>query len=123
MSYTHLSIIERSKLEILHRQGKSARDIAKERGRHHTTISRELYQNGQQRTYQAQVFQTAITDRGKEVACYSKLEAVHKVQIYFADRYSSWQRGSNENANGLLRECFPSHQPSTTKMFRLEDCS
>ncbi|MDU8672561.1 helix-turn-helix domain-containing protein [Paenibacillus polymyxa] len=40
MSYTHLSIIERSKLEILHQQGKSARAIAivKELGRHHATI-------------------------------------------------------------------------------------
>ncbi|SEP34677.1 helix-turn-helix domain-containing protein [Paenibacillus sp. OK076] len=42
MSYSHLSIIERSKLEILHRQGKSARAIAEELGRHHTTICREI---------------------------------------------------------------------------------
>ncbi len=42
MSYRHLSIIERSKLEILHRQGQSARAIAKELGRHPSTICREL---------------------------------------------------------------------------------
>lgn len=42
MSYTHLSIIERSKLEILHRQGQSSRAIAKELGRHPSTICREL---------------------------------------------------------------------------------
>ncbi|MGT2937748.1 IS30 family transposase, partial [Streptococcus caprae] len=29
------------------------------------------------------------------------------IPFYFADAYSSWQRGSNENANGLLREYFP----------------
>nr|WP_229523293.1 IS30 family transposase [Paenibacillus farraposensis] len=52
-------------------------------------------------------FQTATGDRGKEFACYANLEATHDVQIYFADPYSSWQRGSNENANGLLREFFP----------------
>ncbi len=40
-------------------------------------------------------------------ACYAKLEATHDVKVYFADPYSSWQRGSNENANGLLREFFP----------------
>lgn len=42
MSYTHLSIIERSKLEILHQQDKSSRVIAKELGRHPSTICREL---------------------------------------------------------------------------------
>lgn len=273
MSYTHLSIVERSKLEILHQQGKSARVIAQELGRHHGTISRELRRNAQQESYQAErsqedycqrrtasvpngkwtpelasiiekklqatwspeqivgrlrqegkpmvcyktiyrwlyagrlmkglftvlrhkgkrqkavetrgkfvvgrplsqrpkevrsresfghweldtivsgrgkskgcvatfierktrlytailmpdrtaqsmeiafgvvaspyptgVFQTATADRGKEFACYAKLEASHGVPIYFADPYSSWQRGSSENANGLLREFFP----------------
>ncbi|WP_340029722.1 helix-turn-helix domain-containing protein [Paenibacillus sp. FSL H7-0940] len=38
MSYTHLSNIERSKLETLHQQGKSSRAIAKELGRHPSTI-------------------------------------------------------------------------------------
>jgi IS30 family transposase len=42
MSYAHLSIIERSKLEILHKQGQSSRAIAKELGRHPSTICREL---------------------------------------------------------------------------------
>nr|WP_157929300.1 helix-turn-helix domain-containing protein [Paenibacillus ihbetae] len=42
MSYTRLSIIERSKLEILHQQGNSLRAIAKERGRHPSTVCREL---------------------------------------------------------------------------------
>jgi IS30 family transposase len=51
-------------------------------------------------------FQTATTDRGKEFACYKALENVHDIRVYFADPYSSWQRGSNENANGLLREFF-----------------
>nr|WP_229523413.1 IS30 family transposase [Paenibacillus farraposensis] len=53
------------------------------------------------------MFQTATVDRGKEFACCASLEATHGVQVYFADPYSSWQRGSNENANGLLREFFP----------------
>lgn len=57
--------------------------------------------------YPKGTFQTATADRGKEFACYKQLEAVHGVNIYFADPYSSWQRGSNENGNGLLREFFP----------------
>lgn len=57
--------------------------------------------------YPQKAFQTATTDRGKEFACYTNLETFHGVKIYFADPYSSWQRGSNENANGLLREFFP----------------
>lgn len=51
--------------------------------------------------------QTATTDRGKEFSCYNALEQHLNIQVYFADAYSSWQRGSNENANGLLREFFP----------------
>lgn len=57
--------------------------------------------------YPQGAFQTATTDRGKEFACYTALENIHDIKVYFADPYSSWQRGSNENANGLLREFFP----------------
>ncbi|GMK42867.1 IS30 family transposase [Paenibacillus sp. CCS19] len=57
--------------------------------------------------YPQGTFKTATTDRGKEFACYTELEHFHNVNVFFADPYSSWQRGSNENANGLLREFFP----------------
>lgn len=50
---------------------------------------------------------TATTDRGKEFSCYAALEKELGLQVYFADAYSSWQRGSNENGNGLFREFFP----------------
>ena len=49
---------------------------------------------------------TFTSDRGKEFACYSLVENLG-ISFFFADAYSSWQRGSNENANGLLREYFP----------------
>ncbi len=52
-------------------------------------------------------FKTATVDRGKEFACYKALEEDHSIDVYFADPYSSWQRGTNENANGLLREFYP----------------
>jgi len=50
---------------------------------------------------------SATVDRGKEFSCYENLLDEHGLTVYFADPYSSWQRGSNENANGLLREFFP----------------
>lgn len=46
------------------------------------------------------------SDRGKEFACYPEVEAAG-IDFYFADAYSAWQRGTNENSNGLLREFFP----------------
>lgn len=54
-----------------------------------------------------QVFKTATTDRGKEFSCYVVLEKEIGIAFYFADPYSPWQRGSNENTNGLFREFFP----------------
>lgn len=53
-----------------------------------------------------EAFKTFTSDRGKEFACYPLVENLG-IPFYFADAYSSWQRGSNENANGLLREYFP----------------
>lgn len=52
-------------------------------------------------------FQTATTDRGKEFSCHERIRDTLGLPMYFADPYSYWQRGSNENANGLLREFFP----------------
>lgn len=52
-------------------------------------------------------FKTATTDRGKEFACYKAVEENLHVQMFFADPYSAWRRGSNENSNGLLREFYP----------------
>lgn len=47
-------------------------------------------------------------DRGKEFAMHEAVsKALHGVKFYFADPYAPWQRGTNENTNGLLRECIP----------------
>ncbi|WP_270811141.1 IS30 family transposase [Exiguobacterium sp. CinTr1] len=48
-----------------------------------------------------------IADRGKEFSGHERIQASLGVPMYFADPYASWRRGSNENANGLLREFFP----------------
>lgn len=53
------------------------------------------------------IVKTITFDRGKEFSNWQQLEKNLDVKIYFANPYSPWQRGTNENTNGLIREKFP----------------
>ena len=51
--------------------------------------------------------QTLTYDRGKEMAEHERLAQRLAIRVFFADPYSPWQRGTNENTNGLLRQYLP----------------
>ena len=50
---------------------------------------------------------TITFDRGKEFAGYKEIEETLHCNTYFCDPYCAWQKGTNENTNGLLREFYP----------------
>ena len=50
---------------------------------------------------------TLTLDNGKEFADHERLAVQAALKIYFADPYCAWQRGTNENTNGLIRQFFP----------------
>jgi len=54
------------------------------------------------------IFRKTLTlDNGKEFAEFKKIENKTGLEVYFSDPYSPWQRGTNENTNGLLRQYLP----------------
>lgn len=50
---------------------------------------------------------TLTVDNGREFSGHEKIARLLSLSVYFADPYSSWQRGTNENTNGLLRQYLP----------------
>ncbi|RAI89636.1 helix-turn-helix protein [Paenibacillus pabuli] len=108
MSYTHLSIIERSKLEILHKQGKSTRAIAKELGRHHATIGRELHRNTAEHPYCAENAQDGHVQRRKASVSGGKwsLELASRIEDKLQATWSPEQIVERLRREGQAMVCF-----------------
>jgi IS30 family transposase len=69
------------------------------------TVINALIKNARQ--LPQELYQSLTWDRGKEMADHKRFTLATDISVYFCDPHSPWQRGSNENTNGLLRQYFP----------------
>ena len=69
------------------------------------TVINALIKNARKLPHE--LYKTLTWDRGSEMADHKRFTLATDIKVYFCDPYNPWQRGSNENTNGLLRQYFP----------------
>jgi IS30 family transposase len=74
-------------------------------GKDAQTVTNALIKNA--RKLPDELYKSLTWDRGTEMAGHKRFTLATDIQVYFCDPRSPWQRGSNENTNGLLRQYFP----------------
>lgn len=114
MSYSHLSITERSQLALLHRLGWSTRAIATELKRHHSTIARELNRGGGADEYQAEAAHAAYDKRRK--CSVSRGKWTTERESYIAEKLA--QTWSPEQIAGRIRQVCSEQAVSFKTIYR-----
>jgi IS30 family transposase len=79
--------------------------LAKVDGKDTKTVINALIK--QARKLPRELYKSLTWDRGKELSDHKRFKLATDIDVYFCDPQSPWQRGSNENTNGLLRQYFP----------------
>ena len=79
--------------------------LAKVASKDTETVVNALIKHAQKLPHE--LYKSLTWDRGKEMADHQRFTLVTDIKVYFCDPQSPWQRGSNENTNGLLRQYLP----------------
>ncbi len=79
--------------------------LVKLAGKDTETVVNALIKNA--RKLPQELYKSLTWDRGKELAAHKRFTLATDIKVYFCDPQSPWQRGSNENTNGLLRQYLP----------------
>ena len=74
-------------------------------GEDNETFISALIENA--RNLPQELYKSLTWDRGKEMADHKRFTVATDIKVYFCDPHRPWQRGSNENTNGRLRQYFP----------------